>query len=879
MYSRSCLFAGRGRLHRRGIALMFVTVLLVVLMALVALAVDIGYVVLTRTQLQVAADAAALAGSAYTGQSREAVIAAARKFASYHIAAGQPVQILDSDVEFGTWDAATRVFTPTGILGNAIRVTARRDAAHGGSPGLFFGRVLGQFQFTSRASAVAMANPRDIAFVVDLSGSMNDDTEPCWATGEITKVFGPQGYPTVGADLVAQLFADLGYGAYPGRLEWFGQPFGVPQTKYAYAELTKDGGPLTARGIPDRYRILPGDSELVRKRKAYSAVIDYQIAALMPRAKPVPDSNVNYDYWEKYLDYILEPVTVRGVPKKKPPREPIERPPREPQPPRGKKDTPGGSSGGGKSGQSNGNSGNGQQKDYGGSKDSGGGGGRGGGRGGEGGGGGGGGGGSSPPLGLYPMPSGALSLGSGHAASQLASRDIDLIAPLGLPVNVAAARPIWFFGPLVFSGPVVAPLRLTEGDGPVDGPRRPPETVPPSPTAPRLGVPRVSQPSMPATSGSTPTVSPSAPVSTPGRAIDLPIDLPTLPRPIVTPPVVTPPRVVTPPPVQPPVISPPVRPPVPPGSGNRGTLPPNQDPDRITGFNNPNPSTFPSASKSVPASYRNRLGYLTYVQFMLDFGRDLKPDDRTYVPLSPLSPLCPYHSEDTAGGSFRFPPRTQPVHAARRALIAAIQVVRERNAGLDPAQSDWVSVISFDSLTGGGPVVQQELTADYQAAMEACTRLEAVGDKAATTATEAGLIAARKHIQARSAGGQGRESANKVVVLLTDGVPNLYVSSRSEIDAFIRDNPRTEFYGDGRYWCDAPLMQTLKMQAAGWQVFPVGVGLGTDYGFMDRLARLGGTADDNGQSARGSGNPAEYEQRLTEIFKKIITSPRVRLVQ
>jgi hypothetical protein len=62
-------------------------------------------------------------------------------------------------------------------------------------------------------------------------------------------------------------------------------------------------------------------------------------------------------------------------------------------------------------------------------------------------------------------------------------------------------------------------------------------------------------------------------------------------------------------------------------------------------------------------------------------------------------------------------------------------------------------------------------------------------------------------------------------------------------------------------------------------VFPVGVGLGTDYDYMDRLARLGGTSDEDGQSARGSGNPAEYEQRLTEIFEEIITNPKVRLVQ
>ena len=95
----------------------------------------------------------------------------------------------------------------------------------------------------------------------------------------------------------------------------------------------------------------------------------------------------------------------------------------------------------------------------------------------------------------------------------------------------------------------------------------------------------------------------------------------------------------------------------------------------------------------------------------------------------------------------------------------------------------------------------------------------------------------------------------------------------------MRDNPDADYYDSSDLEHNAPLVQSAKMQAADWQVFSVGIGLGTDYDFMDRMARLGGTANDAGQSPRGSGNPAEYEQRLTEIFEKIITNPRVRLVQ
>ncbi|RMF87490.1 MAG: VWA domain-containing protein [Planctomycetota bacterium] len=313
---------------------------------------------------------------------------------------------------------------------------------------------------------------------------------------------------------------------------------------------------------------------------------------------------------------------------------------------------------------------------------------------------------------------------------------------------------------------------------------------------------------------------------------------------------------------------------------NRGYLPPRQDSDRIYRFNNPNRTTFSNASSKLVYRYLNKVGYLTYVQFMLDHGRDLKPDGKNYVPLSQYSPHCPWHSESTAGGTFSFPPREQPMHAARRALIAAIQVIKERNATIrNPNQRDWVSIVTFDVLSGGGPVVVQPLTGDYRSAMERCTTLQACGDKGASTATEAGLIAAREHLKPKSEGGFGREATNKIVVLLTDGVPNLYVSPPSKIDQFIGNNPSPDFYNNGAYWYDAALMQAMEIQLDNWQLFPVGVGLGTDYDFMDRMARMGATANDDGQSPRGSGNPAEYEQRLTEIFRQIIESPRVRLVQ
>ncbi len=609
---------------RRGVTLVLAAMFSVVMLGLIACAVDLGHVVLVRTQLQVAADSSAMAAAASMRLTRKDMLAVARQFAGYHTAQGRSVELLDEEVEYGTWDAKMRRFAPSATPGNAVRVTARADESTTGDSRLFFGRIFGRASFAQRASAVAMANPRDIAFVVDLSGSMNDDTEPCWATGAINDTFAADGYPTVGSELMQQVFSDFGFGSYPGVLQYLGAPYGVPQNKYAYAELTKDGGPLTKKSVPKKYRIQSKHDEKKRKEKAYSAIIDNQLADLMPNAEPTPGSGGNYAYWEKYLDYVIY------------------------------------------------------------------------------------------------------------------------------------------------------------------------------------------------------------------RAWD----------------------------------------------SSRGWLPPSQDSDRITGFNNPNRTSFPQASSSVPRGFRNKIGYRTYVQFMMDHGRDLKPVGNNYVPLSRHSADCSWHDEATAGGTFSFPPREQPTHAVRRALIAAIQVVKERNSSIsDSQQCDWVSIVTFDRVTGGGPIVKQSLTADYDAAMLACTDMQAVGDKGASTATEAGMITAREHIKPQGQGGAGRYSTNKIVVLLTDGMPNIYVTNRSDINQYVDNNPSNDFYDNGKYAYDAALMQAAQMQADRWYTYPVGVGLGTDYDFMDRIARMGETANDGGRSARGSGNPAEYEQRLTEIFEEIITNPKVRIVQ
>ena len=326
------------------------------------------------------------------------------------------------------------------------------------------------------------------------------------------------------------------------------------------------------------------------------------------------------------------------------------------------------------------------------------------------------------------------------------------------------------------------------------------------------------------------------------------------------------------------------------GSTAWAWVPWTQDSDRLYNANNPNVFTFPGLPWNAAWDpYRNKIGPLTYVQFMMDWGRDRSPNvdnstnadpaQGTKTPLSRLSPDCPMHNEVTAGGTFSFPPREQPMHATRRSLIAALKVVKDMNTSVSALGRDRVSIITFDGLDAyHTPKIVQSLTTNYTACMTACTTLQSVSDQGATTATEAGLQVARDHLKSVADGGQGRSYANKVIILLTDGVPNAWQSSSASVNAYVTANPSGDYYASGYVWSNAALMQTAQAKHDNVDVRPVGMGLGADYDFLDRMARVGGT-DIGGQSPRGSGNPADYETKLTDVFKKIINNPGSRLVQ
>jgi hypothetical protein len=110
-----------------GIVMMF-AMFAIILCGFAALAVDAGNLYVTKTRLQGAADAAALAAVQELpneGQTRAAAI----QYAETNLPPDRHGDVLaGSDVEIGTWDADSRTFTPGGTAPDAVRVTLRRAA-------------------------------------------------------------------------------------------------------------------------------------------------------------------------------------------------------------------------------------------------------------------------------------------------------------------------------------------------------------------------------------------------------------------------------------------------------------------------------------------------------------------------------------------------------------------------------------------------------------------------------------------------------------------------------------------------------------------------------------------------------------------------------
>jgi len=150
---------------RHGTVMIYTTIGMVAFAGFVSLGVDSAHVRMVKTQLQVAADAAAR--YAITGFQSSGVAAArnnAVTAAGDNTADGSSV-VIDrmNDVDFGTWDSSSQTFTVLGpgqrSSANAVRVWARRTAANGNPVSLYFGAIVGKSTFDVTTSSIASYTP------------------------------------------------------------------------------------------------------------------------------------------------------------------------------------------------------------------------------------------------------------------------------------------------------------------------------------------------------------------------------------------------------------------------------------------------------------------------------------------------------------------------------------------------------------------------------------------------------------------------------------------------------------------------------------------------------------------------------------------------
>lgn len=163
--------------NNRGIAVIYIALLIVPLVAFAGLAIDIGYMYVAKSQLQNAADAAALAGAAVLSEGSKSTNQPVARNEAWKIAcnnkmvpSGSPVFLVsnsancsspptdlnntnndpDGDIILGHWDPITG-FTPGDNIAyvNAVKVVARRtsdtpvsNVKIGSNPvSIFFGKI------------------------------------------------------------------------------------------------------------------------------------------------------------------------------------------------------------------------------------------------------------------------------------------------------------------------------------------------------------------------------------------------------------------------------------------------------------------------------------------------------------------------------------------------------------------------------------------------------------------------------------------------------------------------------------------------------------------------------------------------------------------
>jgi len=114
----------QGPRKRRGKIVVMAAFLLIFMMGMVAFGVDVGYMALTKTELQCSTDAAALAGAGELVNGTAAAQTAALSFLGSNKAGGHTLTSSNATFQFGNWNNTTHVFTQGGDTPNDLHQPA-----------------------------------------------------------------------------------------------------------------------------------------------------------------------------------------------------------------------------------------------------------------------------------------------------------------------------------------------------------------------------------------------------------------------------------------------------------------------------------------------------------------------------------------------------------------------------------------------------------------------------------------------------------------------------------------------------------------------------------------------------------------------------------
>jgi len=168
--------------ERRGAILPLTAVGIVAICGMVALSVDLGMYAIARAQCQDAADAAAIAGArslnASTGSNLALATTNATTVATKNTILGSPILQSDVSVRHGAYhyNYSSQTFYPVFPPGtNENYGLSEVTISHNYKTG--FANVIGFPNLTVTAKSSAAYRPRDVALVIDFSGSMNNESD------------------------------------------------------------------------------------------------------------------------------------------------------------------------------------------------------------------------------------------------------------------------------------------------------------------------------------------------------------------------------------------------------------------------------------------------------------------------------------------------------------------------------------------------------------------------------------------------------------------------------------------------------------------------------------------------------------------------------